>query len=79
MNLKCRVSCGICNPNALDLGLAQTSHNDASIQEQIDNRMAQAHIYLETVAADNVLRSVLPGCKNQHPSCVIWAMQGEVS
>ena len=79
MILKCRASCGICDSNALDLGLAQAFNSDPAIQEQINNRMAQAQIYLETVATNNVLRIVLPGCKNHHPLCALWAIQGEVS
>ena len=77
MQANCRASCGVCDPNGLDLGLPQTIEvaSKAQIEEIIEN----AKVYVEKVANDDFLSKALPLCKNMHKSCAFWASLGEVS
>ena len=77
MEAACRVSCRICDPKELDLGLPQTF--DDNTQSQADAIMTKTKAYMDVVATDDFLRKALPGCKNKHEKCAHWTALGEVS
>ena len=76
MKVNCPVSCGVCDPSEIDLGLPQSFH--PSHQAEVDQVMEKAKAYVERVASDDFLRQALPVCKNRNESCAYWATLGEV-
>jgi prolyl 4-hydroxylase len=77
MEQHCRVSCGLCDPNEIDLGLPQTLGSDSTDQAQVHEVLAKAKEYMKMVAADAFLSKALLLCKNQHEQCAQWAARGE--
>jgi len=75
MKVNCPVSCGVCDPSEIDLGLPQSFH--PSHQAEVDQVMEKAKAYVERVASDDFLRQALPVCKNRNESCAYWATLGE--
>jgi hypothetical protein len=78
MEVSCRVSCAVCDPHELDLGLPQKKVDSLS-QEDFDATMVKAKAYVEKVAADPFLSKALLVCKNKNELCAFWGKIGEVS
>lgn len=61
-----------------DMGEPQSVESSDRIdREDILKRIAEAHVYMQTVMADEKLVKVRPICRNEHSLCTNWAVRGE--
>lgn len=72
----CRKSCLVCGKIDIDMGIEQLIGE--GWKESIEDRLQKAHDYMmKDYGRDPTRVGILTLCKNKHPNCAKWAIQGE--